>query len=247
MNDEEKVRVASYGAGSITLTGLSPESIELVQGAVLGANYISFKDKKLISVPAWKELPSPTEDKEMIPFWRTATVEEKSELKVSEINFEPLSEHSGPAVTISNLGGPNESPEKYQQYAKMLESYGFDCLRSRRGLDAKYWELWYLPCLSSAKGDLEDSFRGKMLTKNTEKIKHVKNFLSKKIVFGTLNISVEKMAYFKTIPCFQIHRSVSRCYLQKYLLQFLAAQFFGLIVEPLFVLERYYIYLHLNF
>ena len=40
----------------------------------------------------------------------------------------------------------------YEERARRLENAGFSCLRSRRGKDGKYWEIWYLPGLWAYEG-----------------------------------------------------------------------------------------------
>jgi len=70
-------------------------------------------------------------------------------------------EASGEASTslyvqhIAGYGGRN----RYERNQRLLQAAGFHCLRSKRGEDGRYWEIWYLPYLSAAEviGDtLED-------------------------------------------------------------------------------------------
>jgi hypothetical protein len=50
-----------------------------------------------------------------------------------------------PAVYVQHICGYNYSPENYAKKAATLEGAGFSCLRSRRGDNGSYWEVWYLP------------------------------------------------------------------------------------------------------
>lgn len=44
----------------------------------------------------------------------------------------------------------------YEERAEKLTEAGFVRLRSEKGDDDKYWEVWYLPYLSHAKGPCKD-------------------------------------------------------------------------------------------
>ncbi|MEI7620610.1 MAG: hypothetical protein WCJ57_03520 [Candidatus Falkowbacteria bacterium] len=189
----DKVKISSYGNGGITIIGLSPESLDRLMASISsGAYYIRCHEGKLISVPIWKELPEPTDDEKMLPFWRKATNEETAQtILFDEFIFENQ-QVSSPAITIQSLCGYNYSPENYKFYAEKLKSYGFECLRSRRGNDAKFWELWSLPALCFAKGDLADHI--KMSQNDTEKLNFALNFLKNKIAFGSLNVSTQRLA-----------------------------------------------------
>lgn len=46
--------------------------------------------------------------------------------------------------------------EYYKGRADLLESAGFVCLRSEKGKDGKYWEVWYLPGAYAAEGPIKD-------------------------------------------------------------------------------------------
>lgn len=80
---EEKIRVVSQGGmpGAVSLEGFSKESIEKFLAAMnSAAYYVQVKDGKLVAIPTWEELPKPTEDKTMTPFWRRHTESKQPEL-----------------------------------------------------------------------------------------------------------------------------------------------------------------------
>lgn len=60
-----------------------------------------------------------------------------------------------PAVYVSHLCGYNYSDENYRRASSWMESAGFACMRSKRGEDGKYWEIWYLPGPFRARGPIE--------------------------------------------------------------------------------------------
>lgn len=60
----------------------------------------------------------------------------------------------GAAITIQHVCGYDYSDDFYRENAKKLESYGFICCRSNRGSEGRFWEIWFLPGLWMAEGDL---------------------------------------------------------------------------------------------
>lgn len=50
--------------------------------------------------------------------------------------------------------GYGYTKDRYKVEVGKLESWGFECCRSRRGDNGKFWELWFLPYLRAAEGDL---------------------------------------------------------------------------------------------
>lgn len=188
---EEEIKVVSHGGnGSISLLGFSNENLEKMLASMTSGAYFVRVDKgKLVSVPIWKELPKPTEDKEMLPFWRRPPIQTQPEI-FDEYDHSKEKAYS-PSITIQHLCGYNYSEFSYKDNAEKLESYGFECLRSRRGLDAKFYELWFLPGLWQAKGDLmADISRSKS---EEGKLPLALEFLRRKVSFGTLDVSSQRI------------------------------------------------------
>ena len=52
---------------------------------------------------------------------------------------------------IQGYGGE----EQYKENEKVFTGAGFDRLRSEKGDDGKYWEIWFLPGRYAAKGPIE--------------------------------------------------------------------------------------------
>lgn len=181
---------------SVTIEGLFPEEVDAIIAAVDNANYIGFKSHGLEVVSKFKDLPGPIDDPVMYPFWRKPNQEEISQASLFDIYlFEKTSKHDSPAIYISSICGYYYTPEKYELYVERLQSYGFECMRSKRGEDATFWEFWYLPGLWAAKNDLKNYLMYKTDSKN---IDLALDFLRKKIEFGSLSISTQKLA--QSIP-----------------------------------------------
>ena len=193
---ERKIRIPSRQTGetcSLTIEGFSKEEYEKVIGAIeSGRYYVSVIDGKFVAHSVFEELPDPIEDKEMYPFWRACKPHNQ---QVQSILFEEY-EHStdtgySPSISISSLCGYYYTKENYEKYARRLESYGFYQLRSKREDDGKFWENWYLPSLFLAKGDLEDAIKG--IKDEKQQLKIALKFLSRKIQFGSLDVSSQRM------------------------------------------------------
>ncbi|MEO5646371.1 MAG: hypothetical protein ABIO57_01205 [Candidatus Paceibacterota bacterium] len=191
--EEEKIRVTSHGGseGRICIEGFSPENMERMLAAMTsGAYFVKVEKGKFIAIPIWEELPKPTEDIVMTPFWRKHTEALQPEM-FDEYEHSP-EKGCSPSISISSLCGYHYSEENYKYNAEQLESFGFICMRSRRGIDAKFWEIWHLPGLWSAKGILGANIQsGK---DNNEKLLIALEFLRHKVSFGTLDVSNQRLA-----------------------------------------------------
>lgn len=193
--EQRPIKVSSYGGNehSVEIKNFTEEELEKMLGCIQnGTCWIKVEGGRLVTVSSYEELPSPTEDEAMLPFWRKAT---KAEIQKGYTLFEtePIREVSfGSSISIQHLCGYNYSEEHYKLYAERLESYGFECLRSKRNLEGRYSEIWYLPCLFFAKGELKDSIC--LIDGDKKKIKAAVNFLSINVDFGTLDVSVQKLA-----------------------------------------------------
>ncbi|EKE24906.1 MAG: hypothetical protein ACD_5C00359G0001 [uncultured bacterium] len=151
--------------------------------------WVSTKGGRLEVAAKKKDLPKPTEDEEMLPFWRRQ-VPGSYQLELFKV---AVPKYSSPAIIIQSLCGYNYTSENYKYTAELLESYGFECLRSRRGNDGKYWEVWILPGLWSAKGELEKALHG--LDLGSKKIlERAIKFFCRNVQFGTLDVSFQRAA-----------------------------------------------------
>lgn len=191
----KKMRIVSRGNGEITITGLSPEDEEKLQSIIVSGNlWMTVREGVPVFTPTFKGFPDPTEDLEIAPFWRVRLVREDESIQehFKFFEFSPSSENYSPSIYINHLCGYNYTPEGYRETATKLTSYGFECMKSQRGSDGKFWETWYLPGLWSAKNDLQRAISH--LKCDKEKLKETIEFLRKKVSFGQLDVSVQKLA-----------------------------------------------------
>ena len=158
-NPHNPVRTGGYGGseGTFTLTGLSKPEVEAMQGAILGANWIRVHEGRMAIAHAYEQSPPPAKDPDIGPFWPRpdACKYTRKDHKVQ------MFDHADPgfseaALIVKHIGAgcPRTDEDAYDRNARLLESWGFECLRSRRGSDGKFWEVWYLPSLFFAEGDL---------------------------------------------------------------------------------------------
>jgi hypothetical protein len=186
-----RVHLSGYGNGSVSIAELSPEEVEKMCGVFnAGAYWARVVEGRLVLFPAWKKLPDPIHDEEMLPFWRTAT-EGQTFLKLVSFDEDRL-KNSSPSIQIQSLCGYFYTPENYKKNAERLLSYGFEVMRSKRGNDGKYCEIWYLSSLWCAKGDLENAVNRHKSEK--DKLEAALEFLRTHVSFGTLDVCVQRLA-----------------------------------------------------
>ncbi len=150
------------GPCRIGITGLTAAEFASVESALLGVTWVRVVEGRMQAAPAKLPLPDPTADLLMTPHWsgdrehdwlgqpeitRTRNVREFD--KASNCSASILIH--GITAAVSN---PKERDSYYVASANKLESWGFECMRSRRGKDGRFWELWYLPGLYASKGEL---------------------------------------------------------------------------------------------
>ena len=194
------VRIASTSLSDndceIGFRNLTRCEIDQFKQFALGQVYLKVNDTgRLESLPYYQTLPSPCEDKKMSPFWRPINLEgvQLELFEAYSAKRKDLKNHY-PSIVIQHLCAYNYSEEFYKREAGALESYGFECLRSRRGNDGEFSEMWVLFDLIFAKGDLK-ALLEKYKDKNTEeKVCYVSNFLANHVSFGTLDVTVQRMA-----------------------------------------------------
>ncbi len=185
---EKGIRIGSEGRDSVSLKNLTNDEVEKIEGMTNGHYWLTITDGRLEVVQRRDDLPSPVEDAEMLPFWRRAT----SQVHQLELFGVKLEKYSMTSIIIQHLCGYCYSPENYTLQAQKLESYGFVCMRSRRGNDARFHEIWFLPSQYHAKNDLKESFAH--IEDDKKKIKRMVEFLCCNVLFGTLDLSQQRAA-----------------------------------------------------
>ncbi len=181
--------------GLITVCGLNEGDIDKMRAIInCGKYYFTIIEGEAVFLPRLQKLPDPVLDEKMYPHWRYALPHETAQEEFVNCALEDFGEHDSPAIYISHLCAYSYTPEKYEECAKRLRSYGFDCMRSQRGKDGKFWEVWYLPFLQCARGDLEIALNGYISKTNKEKLSVAIDLLKQRIKFGSLSVSVQKCA-----------------------------------------------------
>jgi len=176
---------------TIEISG-TEEEINGIRAMLLGKHWIIGGSKgKLLTVDYYHQLPPPEDDPLIPPKWQT-------EFGSLPDRFAPDLQEQMP----DDCKGGWCSPSFYMSHiinAKTdmpkIQDWGFECLRSRRGDDGKYWEVWYLPGSWSAKGELkrhiETLSKDMAWEKKTESICH---WMAQRVIFGSLNVVVQRMA-----------------------------------------------------
>ena len=196
MNDESKsreVRLSSYGAGGASITGLTVQEVELIEGAMHGHQWVTVKDGRLQNRATYKPLPGPADDVEMMPFWNRHDLG-KAPIQRQFFFNTKRSQHESAHITITSLCGYNWTPEAYVYEAEKLERFGFVCLRSRRGASGRYHEMWVLYGLYAAKGELQQAIVNSCVKDSRLKLSEAVSFLRRNASFGTLDVSVQRLA-----------------------------------------------------
>lgn len=186
---EEKIRVGASGAGEFSLKNLREEEIGGLLGMIGKHWWVTVIKGRLETVCRRKDLPGPAEDGELLPFWRRR-VPGNYQLELFKV---PIPRYSSPSIIIQHLCGYNYSPENYKFQTERLESYGFECLRSRRGANGRFSEMWNLYSLWHAKGGLEEALQG--IDQSSKKgLDRAIEFLCSNCSFGTLDVAFQRAA-----------------------------------------------------
>jgi hypothetical protein len=158
-------------AGELNFEGDLPE-IEMIQKALQnGSSWVRMDEAgNIIAAPAYKK-PELSVDTSIEPHFQ-----KKAKLhRLTKKQLIPEEECAFPDFFVQSISGYDGH---YEEKAAKMEEAGFECLRSRRNKDGKYWEIWYLPSLSS--------FEGKKDAKKQDVIR----FLAS-LGVGQFNISTE--------------------------------------------------------
>lgn len=195
----EKLNVCSCRNNEFVLEGVSSDEINVLMGSFkAGHNWVRRGDNgHLEHVSSYEELPNPVTDEEMHPFWEpieTQKVQVQLEMFSHMTTPDDYSKHSSASIIVQHLCGYGYTKENYKRQAKLLESFGFECLRSRRGDDGKFWELWFLPGVWAAKGVLREAIDSSNYKNQKLKTEVAVEFLRRNASFGTLDVSVQRLA-----------------------------------------------------
>ncbi len=192
MEQNGKIHLVPSKNGSVELEGLTNIELVIIRGMIAGGQWVTIKDGRLRSRAMYERLPLPVPDKELLPFWSNPESEQsgKSQIQMEFFSQAQYQSHC-PSFYIQGLHGHGYNPEEYRRQAATLESYGFECLRSRRTHDGGYSEIWYLPGLEHAQGALKETAPD---PKSEKAVEDAVNFLSRNVSFGSLDVSVQRAA-----------------------------------------------------
>ena len=175
----------------VTISGLTKEEGESLRGMMHGQWWAKCDDDGRIQFhPARETLPAP-QDENMMPFWREYDHKAHG-VQMPLIHLAEMPPHSSPSIMIQHLCGYSYTPEKYAEQVAILGSYGFECLRSRRGDDGEYWEIWYLCGLFDAEGGLKQAIE--TIKDEKKKLDIAISFLCRTASFGTLDVLIQRAA-----------------------------------------------------
>lgn len=183
----------SFGCEA-TLSHMTPEDLDKLNSMVVGASWLrTTEDGRFESVDRFEPLPAPGEDPCLPPCWyrRTNT---SGKVIIEYARIPDIPEEDGPAlgaraqITIQHLCGYNNVPYEYE--AGKLQSYGFECLRSRRDEAARFFEIWFLPGFWTAQGDLKEHIES--AGDEPGRVKRAVDFLCYHVSFGTLHVGYQR-------------------------------------------------------
>jgi len=196
MEDEDKekpknIYINSQDKGGLSLTNLTAREKEYIEGMVNNNFWVTVTDGRLEMIPRREELPAPAKDETLAPFWMPENPPQGKQVKLFEVD---MHEHSVPSICIKHLCGYYFTLENYKIQTELLESFGFSCLRSRRGIDGLFDEVWLLPSIWFAEGELKEVLTyPEDLRCNVKKgIDAAVSFLCRKTSFGTLDIAFQR-------------------------------------------------------
>ena len=188
MNDG--IQVASRGAGGFSLRNVSPEEMDKLEAMALGHAWCMVVNGRLQSQSRWEPLPKPAADETMMPFWQPISPG-RAQLELRGIETPPGAQAG---IMIQSLCGYEYSPENYRLESEKLERYGFVCLRSRRGEDGRFWEVWHLPGLWSAEDELKDALQLIRERDEAKRVDTAVSFLCQHVRFGSLEVFWQRAA-----------------------------------------------------
>lgn len=180
------------GENEMHITGLSDLETTKIEGMLAGTRWVRVKNGRLQSTARYKKPPSPVDDPVIAPHWPQLDPVPAVQMDLQNISELNVKHAFTASLTVQHLCGYYFSKNNYLREARKLRSFGFTCLRSRRGRDGKYWEIWYLPGLWMSKGALKDVVKDG--DKFTRQLSKVVSFMGHNCSFGTLDVSVQRLA-----------------------------------------------------
>ena len=174
------------GDYEITLSG-TEEEINKIRAMLLGTVWITgWGEGKIKTVDKYDQVTH-FDDPLIPPQWQSEFGSVPPKWAETLTDDDKTGWHS-PNFYIKHLFGENKA------YAK-VQSWGFECMRSRRGEDGKFWEAWYLPGDWAAKGELAKYIAtlGPKIEWH-EKTRLICHWIAERVCFGSMEVAVQRMA-----------------------------------------------------
>ncbi len=185
-----RIRITSIspGKGELSISGLQPEEMKDIEAMVNGYKWCLAIHGRLQTQSRWEPLPAPAQDETLMPFWQPS-VPGHTQLELKSVEMPP---GAPVGIIIESLCGYDYSPENYHKEVEKLESFGFVCMRSRRGDDGHFQEIWYLSGMWRAQGRLKGVLVG--IKEPQQQADEAIKFLCKNVKFGSLDVSWQRAA-----------------------------------------------------
>jgi len=146
---------------SVKFSGVTFQEIDTILGFSRGHLWIRVnKDRRLEFHKVFKDpegshdltpLPSQENSTCTDPHWSYSDEGITRRVAINEIT---RNQFLCPSIIINGIIGDAETSRKYAEYRNLLVSYGFIVLRSQKYLNDTAWELFYLPSIYYAEGNL---------------------------------------------------------------------------------------------
>ncbi len=183
--------------GELGLGNLLSNELDMLEAMLAGQCRVDCVEGRLVRRELTEPMPTPQADPLVGPHWKE-TGEPKEAWFVCP---DKENKHASPSIMIQSLCGYYWTERKYAEACSMLESWGFVCLRSRRADNGQYWEIWYLPGLWAAKGDLRHQARslsdkkGDLISDlDREALRKLGSWIFKRVPFGTMSCADQRLA-----------------------------------------------------
>lgn len=180
----------SYGQGRATLR-LNDAQIEQIQGVVLGHAWFTVEKDVPVFQSKHRPLPEVKPDLHIEPYFGAGQRWVPREFSKAEHAWSP---HFDLAHLGAGYDGPDRPQDVYEREARKVESWGFYCLRSRRGPGGRYWEIWRLNGYWSAENELARFCKQTEKLSCEDRIRAVVDWLCRNVRFGTLDVSIQRAA-----------------------------------------------------
>jgi hypothetical protein len=182
------MRIAVSSNDSISLVG-TPDEIEKMRKMMLGTAWMTVTEGVVKVSESFKEAPEPVSDPMIPPHWQTSFGSLPAAHAPALMNHVPedMTMWGSPSFFLRHL--------IHTRDVETVQSWGFEVMRSRRGEDGKFWEVWYLPGDWAAKNDLKKFIETIPRTTDWEnKSMKIIHWIAERVIFGSYDVVIQRMA-----------------------------------------------------